>query len=302
MSISTRHHYLPQFYLRGFVDGNGTFSVYDYIHKKIKSKRYFPSTHFFDSRNLTEVNDVVTDIPEKLYAKIDEKHSSLIKQIQKEKGVLNLSVDEVLELQEFVSSIFWRIPENDSYYLQEYKDNPKFTENLAIVSKSTGEVDSEITEELVHTDAFMKSIKSMMPIILMYFHSNNNKDLDNWQFCYNPLGDYICTDNPFIFRKDKPKDIFDSEFIFPISRHHLLIRTFNNIDRKEIPAPIMSLIQLLLFENGKKYCASADIERLKLIIEEHKNLVMTNDNLFSILENSEWLDNLHKAWLNKGSQ
>ncbi len=70
MSISQKHHYLPEFYLKGFTNEAGQFSIYDYEQKRIKKNLFYPSTHFFDNRNLVDVEGEITDVPEKLYSEI----------------------------------------------------------------------------------------------------------------------------------------------------------------------------------------------------------------------------------------
>ncbi len=299
MTVSKKHHYLPEFYLKGFTNEDGRFSIYDYKQKRIKKNLFYPSTHFFDNRNLVTVEGEVTDIPEKLYSAIDERHAPLIKKMQTNRDVLNPTVDELLSLQEFISSIFWRIPKNNEYYIEQYKSNPLFTKNLGLFNKITGEFDKSVTEKIINTEAFIKSIKSALPIILMHNSAINNSDIENWQFCYNDRGDFITNDNPIVFRKRNPNDIFDSEFIFPISKHHLLIRTYKKIDRINIPAPIMSLIQLLIFAQGDTYCCSPDRDSFLRVIGEVPNLQMDNENLFEILENEKYLSAIHQAWLDK---
>ncbi len=299
MSISQKHHYLPEFYLKGFTNEAGQFSIYDYEQKRIKKNLFYPSTHFFDNRNLVDVEGEITDVPEKLYSAIDERHAPVIKKMQAQRDVLNPTIEEMLSLQEFVSSIFWRIPHNDAFYLEQYKSNPLFTRNLKIFKSDTGEVDESMTEKIINSAAFIKSIKSAIPLVLMYYNNINNKDLDNWQFCYNSKGDYITTDNPILFKKEQPSDISDSEFIFPISKHHLLVRTYRKIKASVMPAPIMSVIQLLLFVQGNIYCCSSERPSLEAIIKEAPKLIFKPADLFNFLENDVGLNALHQAWLNK---
>jgi len=296
MPLSNKHHYLPVFFLKGFTNSNGKFYIYNYLKGKIEHKEFSPSMYFYDDRNTIEVNGKIDDLPEIMYAQMDQRHSVLINNIQAQKDIPKLNIEEMLLLQEFVSSIFWRIPSNDSYFMQQYKDNLEFTKSFKIINESTGLVDEEITRNTINHDAFIKGIKPFIPIILK---SYNNADLDNWQFIYDDSGSFTCSDDPILFRKERPKDIYDSEFIFPLSKNVLLLRTFKKIDREEIPAPVIAVIQLMLFGQGNYYCCSANRELFERIKNEAKNLKLTKENLFNILEDPEWLESLHQEWLDK---
>jgi hypothetical protein len=296
MALSKKHHYLPVFYLKGFTNLNGKFSIYNYAKAKIEHKEFSPSMYFYDNRNLIELNGTKDDYPETMYSVMDQRHSILIDNIRSQDDIPKLSLEDMLLLQEFVSSIFWRLPSTDSYFTQQYKDNPEFTKKLKIVNESTGEVDNEVTKNTINHIAFIKGIKPFMPIILK---RDNNTDLENWQFIYDPLGNFTCSDEPILFRNEKPKDIYDSEFIFPLSKNLLLLRTFKKINREELPAPVMALIQLLLFVQGSLYCCSANRDVLQRVKTESSNLRVTKENLFSILEDPEWLQSLHQQWLDK---
>ncbi len=56
MATSKRHHYLPQFYLRGFTDNKGEFYVFDKQTEEIRKSN--PLNSFFENhRNTANVKD-----------------------------------------------------------------------------------------------------------------------------------------------------------------------------------------------------------------------------------------------------
>ena len=51
MEESWRHHYLPQFYIKGFCDESGTITVYNKQYKKFEKKS--PKYIFFEANRNT---------------------------------------------------------------------------------------------------------------------------------------------------------------------------------------------------------------------------------------------------------
>jgi len=75
MQTSWRHHYIPQFYLKGFTDENNRIEIYDLSTDRIKSKGPFSTkSHFFEEgRNSWITEDEVTDfLEERLYKNLDD--------------------------------------------------------------------------------------------------------------------------------------------------------------------------------------------------------------------------------------
>jgi len=137
---SAKHHYLPQFYLKGFTDDKGKFAIYDYTSRRIKSSLQSPSSHFFSlERNTIEFNNQKSDVIEQLYSKIDSKHSKIIKLIQETNASISLNLEDTSLLQEFVSYLFWRLPVNDLLYEQEFKNNPIYKKVFKLINEETGE-------------------------------------------------------------------------------------------------------------------------------------------------------------------
>lgn len=61
MQKSWRHHYLPQFYLKGFTNENGTFKIYDVTQGKFlkDGKEFSPASYFFEKNANTIQSDKV---------------------------------------------------------------------------------------------------------------------------------------------------------------------------------------------------------------------------------------------------
>lgn len=127
MNVTRKHHYLPVFFLKGFVNDEGAFSVFDCKKRQLKKGRYFPSSHFFEfGRNTTNFEGTVSDFTEKGYGTKDNRFAKLFHKIQQCPGIPELDEMEMFALQEFISNTFWRIPKNDALFKEQLQTNPLF--------------------------------------------------------------------------------------------------------------------------------------------------------------------------------
>ena len=59
MSISKNHHYLPEFYLKGFVNETGRFSIFNCINNRLEYNSFYPSQYFYiKHRNIGILNQL----------------------------------------------------------------------------------------------------------------------------------------------------------------------------------------------------------------------------------------------------
>lgn len=81
--MSSRHHYLPQFYLKGFTDDDGKFYVFDIKNQRLKSKKLLPKQVFFErNRNTFVIGEEKTDFLEsQIYKLIDNTNSKAFQKI-----------------------------------------------------------------------------------------------------------------------------------------------------------------------------------------------------------------------------
>lgn len=273
MKKSSKHHYLPKFYLKGFTNENGQFAVYDCKNKRVKNHMFNPSSHFFEKdRNTIEINGTETDFLEEAYAKFDNRHAKLFKLIQDTEKTPLLNNNQKTFLQEFISHIFWRIPANDKLYKKEYIANSNFYKTFKIRDKKTKqEVNNTFTEELKQSEPFIKAVRAFAGNISLLSYTNTN-DYNNWQISYNQNGFKLCSDSPIIFKKENPKNIFESDFIFPLTKKHLLVRTFNSLEIKFLTPKICLMIDLIIFKQAELYscCLRRDyLESIHSIADKH---------------------------------
>jgi len=192
----------------------------------------------------------------------------------------------MLILQEFVSNLFWRIPKNDELFLQEFKSNPLFNKSFKFIGKNTGvEVNNDITEKIKNSKEFIQSLR---PTVSSFsFMVNKKDDIQNWKLSYTPGYFNICSDNPFIIKDENAKDIFNTEFILPLTKNHLLIRTFSNIEETSLKPLFGFIVNLAIFKQGELYCASANRDLLNTYSSSSKkdDIIKLKNYIFGYLEN-----------------
>jgi hypothetical protein len=83
MNISSRHHYLPVFFLDGFVNEVGEFYIFNKQKYILPNKTFSPKSHFFEwDRNNVNIDGVETDFIEKLYSHLDNTCAPTFKKLQ----------------------------------------------------------------------------------------------------------------------------------------------------------------------------------------------------------------------------
>lgn len=257
MNKSVKHHYLPQFYLKGFTNDHGQFAIYDCKRGIVKRGMHFPSSHFFElKRNTINIDGNESNILEDVYSALDSHHARLIQYIQNAESPIVLTNEQIAYLQQFISFIFWRLPENDQLYLKEYYDNPRFSTFFQVVNKKNGEINTKMTEKIRQSLPLIKAARFFAGHISQ-MSSINTEDYHNWKLSYTKTGFKVCSDSPIIFKTPNVKNIFQSDFIFPITKKQLLLRTFNSLEIRFLDPEISLMIDLIIFKQAKLYCCSS---------------------------------------------
>ncbi|MFX5510129.1 hypothetical protein ABTD49_19775, partial [Acinetobacter baumannii] len=90
----------------------------------------------------------------------------------------------------------------------------------------------QFIEELKNSTAFIKSFRSVFGI-LKWMKAKSKYDHENWRISYNPKEYVLISDNPVI-KFSESLDLFDSDFIFPLTKKFTLIRSSKSIQVKEL--------------------------------------------------------------------
>jgi len=273
-STSWRHHYLPQFYLKGFTNKNGLFKIFDVTRQEfIKSgKEFSTESYFFEKDGNSVVKDGIMDdmIETKFFKKQDDRIAKIFNRIKSstKEERFGITDKDMSDLQFFVSSLFWRVPAN--YNQIKYLISTKELHELGLLIKSKKDDktirDEEIETRIKNDPFFFKSMKNLIPYLTF------PRLLD----CKTPLTiqtfpeqlPAICSDNPVIMEESTFPDIYFDDFIFPLTNLLVLIRSerINNIMNT-----IKIDIDLITLKQAKKYVSCTDERYIGMLNKYFEN-------------------------------
>lgn len=288
-NISWRHHYLPEFYLKGFTNEDGKFKIFDVSSQSFKrgGKDFSTESYFFEEDGNTVVTDKgADDFIENRFADVDSRVAELFNRIRNatEGTRFGLTDDDMPAIQHFISVLFWRIPTNYDSIKQLISERDLHEFGLFIRSKTTDEIvrDEELENRIKNDPNFFKAIKLILPYITY------KRILD----CRTPLTiqtfpeqlPAICSDNPIIFERSTP-DIYYDDVIFPLTHTHVFVRA-KGID-KNVMVNIKIAIDLILLKQAKRYVCCTDtkyVEMLNKLFEtKYKSLDQLKAEVFETL-------------------
>lgn len=299
MEESWRHHYLPQFYIKGFCDENEKITVYNKQYKKFEKKS--PKYIFFEA-NRNTFSDALGnqgDILEKIYADLESKISPhLIEVINNTTG--KMSVEALRNIIFLAYLTKWRNPQYDDSF-NELK-NILSIDDLGLALAFDGKRVKEI-EKLFLSD-LSQEIKRVFLSIQPFRFKNDYDLIFKNSFIIPSLIPCLLGDCPFV-EADSCNDNLFGDFIFPLSKHQRLVYSsrickyefkdfFSRDDNKW--CEFMNLFSIIndlnTFHMAEKYVACADEAYLRKMVhgytlakeDRFRNIDYTKQ-LFNVLYN-----------------
>lgn len=271
-NLSWRHHYIPQFYLKGFLNDEGKFAIYDKRTDRIKTGEYSTKSHFFEeNRNLVELNGVETDFLEtNVYQHLDNTIDKLFNKIRS-KNIDFLTFENLFTLKMFISFLYWRIPKNDEL-LELTIDKFDFRElGFDLVPKESNDVIDiqQIKEQFKSEPAFRKIYSVILP-----FSPNNTFTIaphEGEEKMWKAIGDSgkglnLTSDNPILTLRN---DMFYGEnqkLLFPVTSNKLLY--YGRTEKSySLPAEFYIHADLATMHLAERYVCGPSKEYLENILE-----------------------------------
>lgn len=275
MGLSSRHHYIPIYYLKGFLNNNSEFAIFDKKNKVLKKGYFSPRTHFFEyDRNIVQGAEGLTDSLEGLYAMYDDKIARLfemLRNIKERKDILNPR--NILELKLFISMMFWRIPETDDLYEQFFEDKSFQEIGFTIMNKYTNEesVDADaIANRLYCNPSFRKTCRFLVLPLNTFEILLKESDVDNWNYYYSEIVEtgplHLCGDNPIVFKDINNFFNFEDDLILPVSSNKTLVFS-RGIKPKMLKPEFKVELDLILFSQASRYVCGPNREYLGKIAD-----------------------------------
>jgi hypothetical protein len=276
---STKHHYLPRKYLKGFADEQNGFWVYDK-----KQDNYFkssPDNSFFQNHlNTLELpNGETSDILEDLYADMENVYWKFHDKIANSNPNTQFEFTDLLHLFRFLLYLHWRLPSNIKY-AENISESALFRNGdidyFKLKSKDGKDVPDEIIEKMRSSSVFKKYTRQIAAFAPFFKNPNLGRELEKWCFLYtqgNP-GSYIVGDNPIITEGIYDHDPVNclKEFVFPVSGKVLLVNTEKRITT-DFPLKFTIYYSIAMIERSERFIACHSEAFLKDMVKIYRDNV-----------------------------
>jgi hypothetical protein len=269
---SWRHHYLPEFYLKGFTNAGNSLLVYDKKYNRISTKG--PGGIFFEPHRNTgilvhpETAEVhKSDLAEHLLADFDREMAIALDKIRSSSPEDNIiSIDLLLyEVRMLTQSIFWRSPANDAL-LNKVIDEFSFEDLGFGIFDDKGNPYVEWEERFKAIDLWRKFYPAFLMLASFKYKYAKRND-DRWKLYYLPDDYHITSDNPLVLFDYQDLSSLQQELLFPVLKNILLVST------KKHPPPILpnlfsAKLDLLIFDQASRFVAGPNEGYLKFLVQE----------------------------------
>lgn len=281
---SWRHHYLPQFYLRGFLNENMKFKIYN-IEKQMfvrNGKEFSPESYFFEKdANSIVIDNEKDDFLEDSFSQMDNLVSIVFDKIRNSNGNSNfgLTENDMPALQYFIGILFWRNPKNYDKIKRIVSEGDLKSFGVRVIDETKGTDEIKEFEEKLRSDPnFIKRMKFWIPNVTYLNILDTRTPLTIQSFPRGLPG--LCSDYPLIFRNIDNPDVYRDDFIFPLTNDLLFIRA-NKINN--ICSDIKIEIDLIIFKQAMK-CVSCTnpiyIFMLNELFKNYNNISKLRENVF----------------------
>ncbi len=286
--ISWRHHYIPEFYLKGFTNETNQFSIYSVRSKRFKQdgKLFSPESHFFKKHDNTiaDLKRSPTDLLEQHYAILDDKIAPVFKKLKNEEGdnCYGITPEDRVMLQYYVSILFWRLPSNNDIVKEMTKHDMfeflglKVTDEYALENIKRLQFAEHVK---THKD-YHKILRIWIPQMTFPTMFDNTSQTTVVTFPQNKLP-AICGDNPLILRHPEKLDLYNDDFILPLNRNIIFLRT------KKMKQPIHSTVKIyidmLVLMQSKEIACCTDTAYIGMLENLFQKNIKTVDNLRKLI-------------------
>lgn len=172
----------------------------------------------------------------------------------------------------FIAEIHWRVPNQDTDFLNYIKQVTPENLSLKITNKNTSEnVSQELFDKIKSEPAFIEASK-IIRAMENFIGVNKKETLKDWKLYYVPPNNpqlNLLSDNPVIIKQNDNPNILNSELIFPLSKGKTIYHTKGKI-LNEISAHNRINVDILAFLQSDKMVCGPDSKYLEDISEVAK--------------------------------
>ncbi len=273
---SSRHHYLPRKYLKGFVNPAGDFWIYD----KEKDSYFIqtPDSFFYenDLNTLVHPDGRTTDVLEHLYTVLENDTWPAFDRIKGSNVKTSISALDKAELYYFLLTLHWRLPQYSKSVTEIAKIAFSENENLDFLMlqyESGKDAPNEIKEMIKNSKSFQKFTRLLAPLIPFYKDLYWADKLGGWRFLYTQDNQswYMTGDNPIItddFNDADPMKCLN-EFIFPVSGKLAIVNVTHPLNKDQERDFILAF-NTAIIAKAKRFIACPNEKFLKAVVDRFK--------------------------------
>lgn len=228
--VSSVHHYIPQYFIKGFTGSDGLLSVYDKKLDILKNNRVGPKGVFYEKdRHTVDLGFIKNSlIEDKLFADMDSFHAPHIKRLQKDENALTYPETEGA-VASFIIDLFWRNPISDHAFEKLYAES-----TVTLHNGLTGEPihDAHRIQEYKNDPVNIKLQRAQM-FLHATKHIQENRISgtvfsSSWKFYEDQ---FVIGDYPMLFEYDPAtqKDLFTMNYILPVSSKKVYVSSNQKI-------------------------------------------------------------------------
>ncbi len=274
---SSNHHYIPKFFVDGFIGDDNLMFVYDKINDRIKKNKQGSKGVFFEiDRNSTDIGtDLSVSWIEEAYSVFDNIIPPSIKLLRS-----NIELDDDLRVElhahltTFFINLFWRNINNDNLFDRIVKNA-----SITVTNSHRKRLLSNIeANEYKNEKSFQQLLRFQMTGLTLKSLTDNNQGIFSTKTITFPQKQLCIGDNPFLLQ-DVPKkhtDLLNTPAFIPISSTKLYVR---NIDpQTQFDFHYTSILNSLIIDQSSKLICFADKTVLEAAIDYYN--FAKKENLF----------------------
>lgn len=260
---SSKHHYVPEFVIKGFINSSYEVYIYDKQTDEIKSKPRPPKSVFWEKNRNTMTNGIESSsvIEDEFYKKLDDICAKVLNKFRVEeitKELLNDYNSDVFQF--FIINLFWRIP---------------YTDNAVKDLISRAEI-SPI--ELKNDLNFLKNERSGLYRHTLDEFGKSTPPQNNYSVKISEFESdtFVLGDNSILFESlpSKFTDLNYLDFMFPISTNRVYISTLNGNNHFNRRSGLE--MNTLIIDQSEKYIVSGNKELLHTSVNYYREFKKYN--------------------------
>lgn len=264
---STRHHYIPKFFINEFTNADGLLFLYDKQKDIIIKNPRPPKSIFFENdRNTIQINSVTESsiLEDLLYGELDNKTSMVINKLQNQDiSDIDLSDENTAVILFFIINLFWRIPKTDFAASDLLRRSEIITDGVDAEILRNDPVFAKINRSGIYNHHVSEIIKHQVKG-LRYYKVQDNKD-----------NNYVIGDYPFLFRKQPNQFKQFDKFDYLIALNSNRIFSSTNRELKKFNKINSFSYNVAIIHQSVRYIACSEIESLKKAVTFYKTLKET---------------------------